>query len=67
MTLNSWIVRTKENLQLSHGGLSQKQTSGTDPPMKVLYQSRHLVWSLTHREFHAFYNEITFVRHDKWN
>ena len=30
------IVRAKENLKLSHGGPSQKQGPGTNPPMKVL-------------------------------
>ena len=39
--LNSQTVRAKENTQLSHGGLSHRQTSGTDPLMKVLCQCHH--------------------------
>ena len=45
----SQIVRAKENYKLSHGELSYSQTSGTNPPMKALRQSRHWVWGLTHR------------------
>ena len=35
------IVRAKVNLKLSHGGPSQRQASGTNPPMKVLNQGCH--------------------------
>ena len=43
------IVRAKENLKLSYGGPSYSQASGTNQPIKVLRQSRHWVWGLTHR------------------
>ena len=46
---DSQIVRAKENLKLSHGWPSYSQASGTNPPIKALRQSRHWVWSLTHR------------------
>ena len=46
---DSQIVRAKENLKLSHGGSSYRQASGANPPAKVLRQSRHRVWGLTHR------------------
>ena len=32
------LVRAKENLNLSHGGSSNRQASGTKPPMKALCQ-----------------------------
>ena len=35
---DSQIVRAKENLKLSHGGPSQRQTSDTNSPMQVLGQ-----------------------------
>ena len=38
---DSQIARAKENLKFSHGGLSYRQTSGTDPPIKTLRQRRH--------------------------
>ena len=31
-------VRANEKKKLSHGGRSQRQTSGIDPPMKALSQ-----------------------------
>ena len=37
-TLDSQIVRAKENLNLDHGGPSQRQASDTNPPMKGLGQ-----------------------------
>ena len=45
----SQIVRANENLKLSHGGPSYCQASDTNPQIKILCQSRHLVWGLTHR------------------
>ena len=48
MAHDSQIVRAKENLKLSHGGLSYSHASGTNPPIKALRQSRHCVWGLTH-------------------
>ena len=38
--LTSQTVRLKKS-KLSHGGPSQRQASGTEPPMSVLSQSRH--------------------------
>ena len=38
---DSQIVKAKENPKLSHGGSSQRQASGTYPPMNVLDQDRH--------------------------
>ena len=35
-------LQTKENSWLSHGGPSQRQASGTNPPMKALGQGRHM-------------------------
>ena len=40
MAFNAETVRAKETTQLSHGGLSQRQTLGTDPPIQVLCQGR---------------------------
>ena len=37
----SQIVRAKDNLKLSHGGLSQIQASGTIQRMNALRQGRH--------------------------
>ena len=48
MTHDSKIVRAKENIKLSHGEPSQRQASGTNPPMQVLGRGRHWVWCLTH-------------------
>ena len=39
---DSQIVRAKENLKLSYGGPSQRQTSGTNQRIKALRQCRHL-------------------------
>ena len=41
MAHDSQIVRAKENLKLSYGGPSQRQTSGTNQPIKALRQGRH--------------------------
>ena len=49
MAHGSQIVRAKENLKFSHGGPSNTQASGTNPPIKALRQSHHWVWGLTHR------------------
>ena len=49
MAHDSKTVRAKENLNLSHGGPSYSQASGTNLPIKALRQSRHCVWGLTHR------------------
>ena len=38
--LNSQTVRAKEHPLATHGGPSQRQTSGTDRPMKVLIHGR---------------------------
>ena len=55
MALNSQTVRAKKTLpQVSHRGPSQRQTQGSDPPMKIFCQGRHCVWRLTHRESNAF-------------
>ena len=44
MALNSQTVRAQTTLpQLSHGGPIQRQTSGTDLPMKVSCQGRHCI------------------------
>ena len=43
------IVRFKVNLQLSHGGPSYSQASGTYPLIKVQRRSHHLIWGLTYR------------------
>ena len=40
---DSRIVRAKENLKLSYGGLRQRQASGTNQQIKALRQGRHLV------------------------
>ena len=40
---DSQIVRAKENLKLGHGGPSYRLAAGTNPPIKALRQSRHLV------------------------
>ena len=37
--LNSQADRAKENLKLSHGGLSQREASGTNQPMKCIDRS----------------------------
>ena len=37
----SQIVRAKETLKLSHDWPSQRQTSATNPSMKVLGQGHH--------------------------
>ena len=49
MTHDSQIVRAIVNLKLSHGEPSHRQTSGTNPPIKVLRHIRHWVWGMTHR------------------
>ena len=49
MAHDSQIVRAKENPKLSQGGSSYRWASGTNPPIKALRQSRHIVWGLTHR------------------
>ena len=41
-------VGAKETLKLSHGGPSCSQSSGTNPPIKDLRQSRHWVQGLIH-------------------
>ena len=41
MAHDSQIVRAKENLKLSYGGLSQRQESGTNQRIKALRQGRH--------------------------
>ena len=48
---DSQIVRAQENLNLSHGGPSYSQVSGTNPLIKAFRQSQscHCVWGLTHR------------------
>ena len=46
---DSQIVRTKENLKLSHGVSSYRYVSGTSQPINALRQSCHRVLSLTHR------------------
>ena len=51
-------LSAKETPHLSHGGPSQRQTSDTDPLIKVVFQGRHRVRSMTHREFFI-------VQHDK--
>ena len=38
---DSQVVRAEENLKLSHGGPSQRQTSGTNQRIKALRQGRH--------------------------
>ena len=52
---DSQIVRAKEKLKMSHGGPSYRKASGTNPPIKVLRQSHHWVWGMTHR--HAIKEE----------
>ena len=56
--LDSQIVRAKENLELSHGGSSLRQASGTNQVpdarlwvtrIKALRQGRHWVWDLNKR------------------
>ena len=37
----SVLFRDKEQLQLSHSGHIQRQESGTDPSMHLLFQDRH--------------------------
>ena len=39
---DSQIIRAKENLMLGHGVISQRQASGTNPPVKGLCQGFHL-------------------------
>ena len=38
---DSQIVRAKENLKLSYGGPSQRQTSGSNKRIKALRPGRH--------------------------
>ena len=41
MIRDSQIVRAKENLKLSYGGLSQRQAPGTNQRIKALRPRRH--------------------------
>ena len=41
MANDSHIVKAKENLKLSYGGPSQRQSSGTNLRIKDLRQGRH--------------------------
>ena len=41
MAHDTRIVRAKENLQLSYGGLRQRQVSGTNQRIKALRQGPH--------------------------
>ena len=49
MAHDSQIVRAKENLKLSYGGPSQRQTLGTNQWIKALRQGIILSEALTHR------------------
>ena len=46
---DSQVVRTKENLKLSHDGPSQRQESGANQLLKALCQRRHWVRGLASR------------------
>ena len=48
MARDSQIVRAKENRNLSHDGLSQRQTSDNNQLVKALRQGHHWVWGLAH-------------------
>ena len=41
MAQNSQIVRAKENIKLSYGGPSKRQTSGTNQRIKALLKGLH--------------------------
>ena len=48
---DSQMVRAKENLKMSYGGSSQRQSSCTNPRTEALPQSRHWAWAGTLRVY----------------